>query len=223
MNLEKVTFTGVDATTNLDTVNSLIEQHPYIEFGVLLSLSKMGKENRYPTLEVIKKITDNIPKKNLSIHMCGKVAREIVLGKISTEVYDTIINKFTRMQINGRNHVCSTSDMSVIITLLNIEEIIFQYPSNAPWGTLSNARALIDYSGGTGQTLDKWPEPPLLTTKCGYAGGLTPENFKEKIKELHEVLPDKYNTWVDMESGVRTVDNFDLYKVRIILKELCNE
>ena len=57
--------------------------------------------------------------------------------------------------------------------------------------------------------------------KVGYAGGFNPENVADK---LHYLLTNDEvgDFWIDMESGVRTDDWFDLDKVRRVLA-ICNE
>ena len=45
-------------------------------------------------------------------------------------------------------------------------------------------------------------------------GGLTPDNLKEKLELLDKSLPKNIEIWIDMESGVRTNNKFDLEKVK---------
>lgn len=55
----------------------------------------------------------------------------------------------------------------------------------------------------------------------GFAGGLNPENILERKEEI-DILWEK-DYWLDMESGVRTDDWFDLDKVEDICKKVLGE
>lgn len=98
---------------------------------------------------------------------------------------------------------------------------------------------LIDESRGKGKTLDdmksivsKWGGL-FETSKCGFAGGIAPVNIAEVISQVKQVDNSSYNvssvitgekdtppsTWIDLESGARTRDAFDLDKVELLLKE----
>ena len=75
---------------------------------------------------------------------------------------------------------------------------------------------LLDASGGRG--IDTTIKPLFRHgLKVGYAGGINPDNVGDK---LYQLLRDtKEDFWIDMESGVRTNDKFDLNKVYKVLKE----
>jgi phosphoribosylanthranilate isomerase len=73
---------------------------------------------------------------------------------------------------------------------------------------------LLDASGGRG--IDTPIEILKTNIKVGYAGGINPDNVADKLSFLLEHV----NTgefWIDMESGVRTDDWFDLDKVVKVL------
>ena len=78
---------------------------------------------------------------------------------------------------------------------------------------------LLDVSGGRG--IDT-PFKPLNIPglKVGYAGGLNPDNVGEKLEHLMKNVNGEF--WIDMESGVRTDDMFDLNKVYKVL-HVCQE
>jgi hypothetical protein len=73
--------------------------------------------------------------------------------------------------------------------------------------------ALFDKSGGAGILPTEWPEL-LNGIKCGYAGGLSPENLEEQIK-LIEHKAWSSEIWIDMETHVRSDEDavLDLEKV----------
>ena len=51
----------------------------------------------------------------------------------------------------------------------------------------------------------------------GYSGGLDDINM-ESICNTIKDIKNKSNVWIDMESGVRTNEQFDLEKVRTVLR-----
>jgi phosphoribosylanthranilate isomerase len=82
----------------------------------------------------------------------------------------------------------------------------------------SNISALFDPSGGHGVPVDKhvWPDP-LDGLPMGYAGGVNPATAQTILETLC-AKPFDVPFWIDMESGVRTNDRFDLDKVRRVLE-----
>ena len=50
--------------------------------------------------------------------------------------------------------------------------------------------------------------------RCGYAGGLGPDNLKAELEYLDYFLPENTVIWIDMETNVRTNAKLDLDKVK---------
>lgn len=73
---------------------------------------------------------------------------------------------------------------------------------------------LFDRSGGTGKVPDTWPRHPGGGVQVGYAGGINPDNVLDVIDAIGPDGP----YWIDMESGVRTDDWFDLDKCEAVLQ-----
>ena len=71
-------------------------------------------------------------------------------------------------------------------------------------------------AGFRGIAPDHWP-PPLAGHFCGYAGGLNPDNIDRHLDLMRDAAGDEL-VWIDMESGIRTNDNFDLSKCRRVLE-----
>lgn len=59
-----------------------------------------------------------------------------------------------------------------------------------------------------------WPNP---IENCGYAGGLTPENVKEQLCLIKNLVGENGSIWIDAESSLRGYDQFDLGKVEEFL------
>jgi phosphoribosylanthranilate isomerase len=84
---------------------------------------------------------------------------------------------------------------------------------------------LLDNSKGKGVAPEGWRAPvsqaghPLHT---GYAGGISPDNIEAVLDATQRAVENSGNAahpyWLDMESGVRTGNRFDLGKVVRVLK-----
>lgn len=74
---------------------------------------------------------------------------------------------------------------------------------------------LFDASRGTGIQITEFKKP-YAGFLCGYAGGISPDNIHHVLEYLEESGPGICT--IDMESGVRTDNGFDLDKVETILK-----
>lgn len=218
--LHLISFTGIDKRTDIQRLVSLAAKYPNIEFGFLISESATGKNtnNRYPDLILLQQLKGK--GLNLALHVCGKLAREVAKTG-SLDGVKTFMGKyfelFNRVQLNivGMNiktPITDTLGKTVIIqTNLDIEESKQNY-------ILMNGKDQIvflsDKSGGHGEATDF----DFLDQYQGFAGGINPENIMERKEEI-DILSD-YDYWLDMESGVRTDDWFDLDKVEKICQTI---
>ena len=90
----------------------------------------------------------------------------------------------------------------------------------------SNVHFLFDSSGGNGLYVDSlFYTEPILDYYTGYAGGINCENVESICKIItdnkpttHIYHPNNTNCWIDLESGVRTNNEFDLEKAETILR-----
>ena len=226
MNLTHITFTGIDERTDLDRVERISEQHPYVEWGILLSYHWWENGNRYPN----PKILDRLEHRglNLSAHFCGGMARDIAAGE-TQRMYKTINYQFDifrrcQLNVNASSMYRALRTMRVFDRTLN--EVILQMNSRESLGSFlhymeeptPHVAYLIDGSGGRGidKPIEIYDNPDI---HVGYAGGINPENVGAKLSQLLEHR--SYGSfWIDMESGVRTDDWLDLDKVERVL-EIC--
>lgn len=223
MQLEKITFTGIDKKTPLDQLRNLAAQHPSMELGILLSESRTGNDRKYPSFETIIKITKVLPREQLSLHLCGAVCRNLLeTGKFP---YLGLLDAVSRVQLNFNYDNIGTIDYCRLKdTLKHVEAIIQLHGRNA--NVLFklqdlNARfsALNDNSGGRGLSTTWEFKPPYRGLKYGYAGGLGAGNLKKRLKLLENNLGRDEVTWVDMETHVRKDNWFSLERVEQCLKE----
>ncbi len=223
--ITKVTITGADDSINPEELVQLTKEFPFVEWGILVSRKNFGRL-RFPSKEWISKLLEN--DLQLSAHLCGAYVREFLQGNFSfKEEIQSLFEAVKRIQINthGEPHEWSSVPTYEFISQHPNKQFIFQYDNVntdlfeilAKKG-LINISALYDLSHGAGLLPEQWPKP-LSFAKCGYAGGLSPENIESQIAKIESIVGDT-EIWIDMESHVRSdMDRlFDLVKVRKCLE-----
>ncbi len=190
-----ITFTGADSFTDIGEMCRLAARYP-IEWGILFSPSRQGRDQRYPGLENLVRFAETGLR--LAAHLCGGYSDDIMAGRQPT--LHAKLGAFQRIQVN-----CRTPDMMAVRSfqedhtarvILQTTDKVFPNDTTVDW--------LFDVSGGQGMTSDFFPEHP--GRMVGYAGGLGPKNVVETITAIGAAGP----FWIDMESKVRTNDRFDL-------------
>ena len=223
MKLRYMTCTGCDDHTNLDQMLTLQKEFPFLEFGILVHSSKLGL-GRYPSERWLQSL---LARRNefthLAMHVCGEKTLDFVFKPNKAYSYFAMIAKeFPRIQLNLPAGYFDRLDINEFIGFFSNlhphQEIITQH--NKAHENLHivvgepNHAVLFDSSGGRGITRQSWPTPlPKKENRCGFAGGLSPENLEKELPLLQAAAGDQ-EFWIDMETGVRTNDRFDLSKVR---------
>lgn len=217
--LKKVTFTGIDQKTKIADLEKLHKEYPFIEFGFLVSLNNTNKnvENKYPNLVMLKGLKNkNLP---LSLHVCGKLAREIVQNNNWQPLYNLMgdyLDLFDRIQLN----IAGTKKYLSEITFPENKQVIIQFnTSNIEMYELYKSENVVgfqDNSGGTGKTETTWFKNN--DKYFGYAGGIGEENVIEVIESINKIHNEDY--WIDMETKIRTNDKFDIKKCESICKKI---
>ena len=211
MKLKHITFTGVDIHTDLKALKEIQNEYPYVEWGILMSKNWRENGPRYFNPEGLLKLRRR--DLNLSCHLCGSVARDVVRNSWVGAFNLTCgrFKMFQRCQINVSGQQ-SSERTQFVRTPVFLHELIIQQKSDAELTIFNaindrrNISVLLDASGGRG--IDT-PIKPLNIPglKVGYAGGINPENVAEKLSFLME-NEQVGEFWIDMESGVRTDDLF---------------
>ncbi len=226
-----VTLTGADDSVKPLELLALSQRYPFAEWGILVSGKRYGT-NRFPSKEWITALLDAVPDYpdnkifKLSCHLCGQYVKDILTGnQVPMNDLGFLWEMFDRVQINthGIPHPYSAEAFK-IFSSEDRKEFILQYDEVNQkilidaLCTTANVSTLFDMSHGAGVVPKEWPEP-FKTLKCGYAGGISPDNIVEQIK-LIESHVGNTPVWIDMETHVRSQNDlqFDLDKVETCLK-----
>lgn len=248
MFLRKVTLTGIDEGVDPWDLITLTEEFPFVEWGVLFSRDRRGKENRYPGKDWLKKLGEHTrffekerrTKFPLSAHLCGHYAREVVLTHSLYEGQKTdwshdygYFVKFHRFQLNISSDLIGSLDLDTIHDFMPGGQIIIQ--SHKGFGHLNLSDYVWRYNDGLQKDMSEHRFSILFDVSGGT--GLLPNGWDEadkkifcgyagglKPENLAEQLPrieavaGNANVWIDMESGVRENDRFSLEKARAVLE-----
>ena len=223
MKITRVTVTGADDRTSIHDLLSLGRDFPHkIEWGLLLSRSNEGTP-RWPTHGWMLSLLGSlkVPEPQIfSSHLCGRFVRELVAGDFSfARERSDILGLFQRFQINfhgldfGEDDNLTTAIWRSPVQWIFQQDGVNDFRLNlalADGGI--NAVPLHDYSHGGGVLPETWPRP-VADIWNGYAGGLSPENLKEQLKAMADMVGDE-EIWIDAETHLRNEnDEFDLAKV----------
>lgn len=197
---EFITFTGVDAQTDVHAMAELAARYP-IEWGVLFSPERQGQEAhpRYPSLEFVKELTHSELDLRLSAHLCGGDAREVIERGRSR--YDEPIREhFDRVQINTADKHVLPKDLAAWAQGLQVQAIlqcrdVFPNNDDVSW--------LYDASGGRGITPAIWPSSLGGSWLIGYAGGLNPGNVAAAVAQIQTKAS---NYWLEAFGAKLTVN-----------------
>lgn len=218
MSIRYCSFTGVDNHTSIPDMLALSHRYPFIEWGVLFSLTASTdvKDKRYPALEHILELNAVFaanPDVNAALHICGKAAYGVIDGSLDLSTY---FKHFQRIQLNIISSRIKVDNLKNLINAYPDKTFMTQHNSaNNQLAALlqdcPNHAVLFDASGGRGISPEIWPEH--LTPKfCGYAGGLGPDNIEMQLQLINKSAG-THNIWIDMEGRLRTEEDiFSLEK-----------
>lgn len=88
MKLYSVTITGISQENDIDELLNLSRRYPWLEWGVLLSESAMGRKPRYPNAEFVQELFEQANRASEGVvhpfrfaaHLCGTTMRKFVTG-----------------------------------------------------------------------------------------------------------------------------------------------
>ena len=215
--LKRVAFSGIDRWTKPKDALALYQQYPFVEFVYLLTDNRYAG-NRYPLPVILKGYKKlGIP---MAVHLCGKIAHDLIKTgdwKPVENMLGDSFSLFDRIQFN----IPKTKKFSRELQFPDDKQIIIQLHEGTEdllnhYGHLPNIQGFQDGSAGRGILCTDWIEP--LTSFFGYAGGLNQDNVVESVCAIEQVCASDF--WIDMESGIRTNDRFDISKCRGICETL---
>lgn len=227
--LTHCTLTGVDEKTDLPELIDLSVEHPIAEWGFLYSPKRQGQPGRYPSVGFLRKSFHELPLHvRVALHICGSGVLQLIEGEpVVTELVQLVGQRGGRIQLNFSAHAISNFTLDRVrdcIQRFPLIEFITQYnEANVHvWKSLCdvpNHSVLFDASGGRGIAADAW-SAPLDGVRCGYAGGLGPQNMALELQEIQTVAGDA-PFWIDMEGKLRDgADWFDVGACKTTLEGL---
>jgi hypothetical protein len=200
-----ITFTGADDATSIESMAALSARYP-IEWAILFSPSRQGKDPRYPGVAALGRLSASGLR--LAAHLCGDYARDVVEGR-DPEI-PVMLGSYARLQINhaapNPEAIAAYSKRVGVPCIAQARGETFPDDTSISW--------LFDASGGRGIAPKAWPRHPGRTV--GYAGGIGPDNVASSLAAIAADGP----YWIDMESGVRTGDLFNLDLVAAVCEEV---
>jgi len=217
-----ITFTGIDESIYINDAEVITRENlGRIEWGVLFSPTKSGNHPRYPDYAYVKELARSMLP--LSAHICGYFAKKIIdTGDLDPVSPSIPWSRFQRVQVNYRpvsgdvfwkDHAVEFSKKYGVRVVLQHQLPAMPTDPRVDW--------LYDPSGGRGLRPEHWPR--YLENKQGingYSGGLNPDKVVAELVKMNARGP----YYIDMESGVRTVDDkMDLMKVRQVLERVYGE
>ena len=97
--LELVTFTGVDAHTDLKELARIANEYPRAEFAVLAGSQTGGDNPIFPPMDTVRALR-NLDGVNTDLHLCGKYARMAAGETHAPHSLNLLCNGFGRVHVN---------------------------------------------------------------------------------------------------------------------------
>jgi len=241
MSLKLVSLTGADDHVSPESLAAISVQYPLVEWAILVFPEKEGTP-RNPSAQWREKFLSlGLP--HTAAHLCGaQIYRDLLSPETSQSRIDEL-SRYGRIQINinaRSRHFTDEEVLAIYRKLLDAGlhlilqhhdgswRIIQRFVAETSQDSLSRIDILYDASKGTGQRPEFWP--PMSTVGstplfCGYAGGLGPDVLPEELPRIREAATAWRDLpfWIDMESGVRTNNEFDLAKAKTVLSIACGK
>jgi phosphoribosylanthranilate isomerase len=231
-----ITITGADDKVDPLILDEIGKEYPFVEWGILFSKSREGQP-RYPTAEWREQFYwatyHRGDEYTIAAHLCGNSV-DVFLSSYSFFENEVTMG-FDAIQFNKLTAGNKDSIFKFAKERGDKQDIILQYNDNT--NTLLNGmfenevpssiKILLDASGGKGISWqDKgWPDVPEPFSSrhhIGYAGGINEHNVEQAVDEVLKMNKDVVEgfAWIDLETGARTDDGFDIDKVIRILEKV---
>jgi phosphoribosylanthranilate isomerase len=220
-----VTLTGIDDGIDLEDLWAIVRSCPAglaLEFGILFNGDTEGRP-RYPSARRIGAFVSQIQKLreqqpgtavSLALHLCREAVIDDFLSDREPSFGLVRGGAFRRVQLNLRADRHDVLAIRRSVGNIRSVKVVTQHNrvNAALVGALwdyPNHEVLFDASGGRGTVPDYW-QTPIPGKRCGYAGGLSPDNLEDELMRLSTVIGTRNDWWIDMETGLRDEgDRFD--------------
>jgi hypothetical protein len=233
-----LTLTGVDEQTSIDTMDSLTDEFPFVEWAALVRLPPLGQPlaRRYPSLPWLHAMCAHAMARRLpwALHFCGAAANSLLVADpdcATTATLMSLVCRADRIQLN----LCGGAELAPAVLRLAHQLRSLEHPvrlilpwnarTQGLWAALADAGpgldCLVDASGGRGTQPKAWPAPGLPpSVRTGYAGGISAKNLQATIQSLHSAGS---SYWLNIEASLRKGDDaFDLSSCAELLRQLNN-
>lgn len=235
MSLELVSLTGADDLVEPSALSALSAQYPFVEWAILLFPEREHTPRNPSALWRENFLSLGLPYS--AAHLCGsQVFRELLTPGEAQQARIADLSRYRRIQlnINARRPEFTDEEVLAIYRTLHAaglrlilqyhpasELVIEKFLYDLDEEGMKRVDILFDASRGTGLRPDAWPAPHRFNLFCGYAGGLGPDVLEAELPKIKAAATTRHRRdlpyWIDMESGIRTDNTFDLKKVEQVL------
>eukprot|EP01065_Artemidia_motanka_P037890 TRINITY_DN46791_c0_g1_i1.p1 TRINITY_DN46791_c0_g1~~TRINITY_DN46791_c0_g1_i1.p1 ORF type:complete len:980 (+),score=203.92 TRINITY_DN46791_c0_g1_i1:75-3014(+) len=233
MSVRVLGLCGVDDSVDPLLLSAIAQRFPRVEFGVLFREDKAGTP-RYASQAAIEMLAATEPPLRLAAHLCGSRCEQLLRTGDDAWFRANVLKRgFRRVQlnatkVNGVDSSCLPDAFPTFKALVHkypeVEWIVQANEETAPlWKSFAalpadrappNVSLLWDASCGQGTVAKSYEGPPSNGMRCGYAGGLGPDNLEEVVHTLRSGVAKGRVIWLDMETKLRTCvggeDRFDV-------------
>lgn len=233
MSLELVSLTGADDMVSPEALATISAKHPFVEWAILYFPEKEGTPRNPSAAWREAFLALDIP--YTAAHLCGtQVFRELLDHQAApARIADLARYRRIQLNINARRLEFTEEEVLAVYRTLHGAglRLILQYHEaskrvvdlflyDLDEDGMKRVDILFDASKGTGQRPDDWPTPHRFNLFCGYAGGLGPDVLEAELPKIKAAVAQSRRDlpyWIDMESGIRTDNAFDLEKAGHVL------
>jgi hypothetical protein len=230
MPLTRCSLTGVDETTPLVELVAVSDLYPFTEWGFLYSPERQGSRGRYPSLARLRRAFKELPAMvRVALHVCGSGAARLLDGEpFVSGLCEQVRTRGGRVQLNFDASEGGVDMAKLRAFMLSRPDVTFITQHNSRNASVTMALAdvpnhavLFDASLGA-VAPDVWPAA-LPSVRCGYAGGLGPENLARVLPRIYEAAGNT-EFWIGMEGRLRDPeDRFDTHAARNCLDIVGND
>jgi len=235
LSLNLISLTGADDQVCVKSLAAITQRFPNVEWAILYFPEREGMARNPSAAWREQFISEGLT--FTAAHLCGvQVFRELLDETLAPKRI-TDLSRYRRIQININARQKDFTETEVHSIYRTLHEagfhLILQYHEGSKmvidnWmlqlneNSLTRVDILFDGSKGKGVSPDAWPVPiqrGSFTHFCGYAGGLGPDAVQAQLPVIQAVVQTQKNVsyWIDMETGIRTDNEFDLAKVEQVL------